>query len=110
MESSPGKDGEYENILRRDTLKSEYEPTANKAVISSMNDGNSEATRKPGGTLDREMVKIRGNNMLLLIVSSIIISFASAELMIFATPFLELVPPLQCLNGDSWEPCEKEQA
>ena len=74
MESSPGKDGEYENILRRDTLKSEYEPTANKAVISSMNDGNSEATRKPGGTLDREMVKIRGNNMLLLIVSLIIIS------------------------------------
>lgn len=37
-------------------------------------------------------------------------SFAFAELIVFATPFLELVPPLQCLSGDQWTSCTKEEA
>lgn len=101
---------ESENILADDTMKSDFNPSPNKIFTFNGKDGNSEAARRPGATLEREMTKIRGNNLFIIVVSSIMISFAFAELMVFASPFLELVPPIQCMGENKWEECEKEQA
>ena len=65
---------------------------------------------KYGVTLDEELIKIRGNNTFLLVVSSIMISFAFAEIIVFAVPFLELVPPLECLTNGKWASCTNEEA
>ncbi|CAI2365007.1 unnamed protein product [Moneuplotes crassus] len=101
---------ESENILGDDSMKSDFNPSPNRIFTFNGKDGNSEAARRPGATLEREMVKVRGNNLFIIVVSSIMISFSFAELMVFASPFLELIPPMQCLIENKWETCEKEQA
>jgi MFS family permease len=80
--------------------------------IAYYNTFNSEedTTELTGSTLDEELFKTRGNGSFMIVVSSIMISFAFAELMVFATPFLELIPPLQCNSGEDWFMCEQEQA
>lgn len=48
-----------------------------------------------GTTLDEELKKVKGNNLFYVVMSSLVIAFAWAEIMVFSIPFLELIPPLE---------------
>lgn len=49
-----------------------------------------------GFTLDKALVSIRGNYRFYIVISSVFVSFAFGEAVLFNLPFLQLVPPLEC--------------
>ena len=50
-----------------------------------------------GYTLDKALVEIRGNYRFYILIFTIFVSFAFGEAVLFNLPFLQLVPPLECL-------------
>ena len=61
-------------------------------------------------------MSIRGNYRFYIVISSVFVSFAFGEAVLFNLPFLQLVPPLECykeVNGTGaflWQDCEPEEA
>lgn len=108
------KSEEVDNILPRDSLKSDadngYKERSGPHVEEKRILEKTQKEEKLGTTLDEELVKIRGNSSYLIVISSLMVSFAFAELMVFAVPFLELIPPMECNINGEWLPCLKEQA
>ena len=109
---------EHSSFINRGSYKSGNE-IFHEISLGPKPDKNSQImpkTRKSaisaGTDLDSELVKVRGNNCFLTVVSSLVVSFAFAELIVFSVPFLELIPPLECQNidEDDWYDCDTEQA
>jgi hypothetical protein len=103
------KQEEVQNILPSGSGHSEYDGHGNNEKSGSKLSPK-EDDLIVGVTLDEELIKIRGNNSFILVVSSIMVSFAFAEMIVFGVPFLELIPPLECNIDGTWMPCIKEQA
>jgi len=89
---------EKSSFIGRDSIRSENTYIDVNLGPKSPNSGKLMMKRnqnKNGYTLDEELVKVRGNGLFAGVVSSVIISFAFAETIVFALPFLELIPPLE---------------
>lgn len=103
---------ETTGFLARESVRSDFDPNdrSNSGTKTDRILKTADHNVKIGSTLDEELIKVRGNNSFILVVSSIMVSFAFAEIIVFGVPFLELIPPLECNINGSWIPCLKEQA
>lgn len=105
---------ERSDMIPRDVIRSDYDGVTEHEFgpkcSSDTKINKKKAEIKYGVTLDEELVKVKGSNTFLIIMSSLMVSFATAELIIFALPFLELVPPLECFKDGKWISWTNEEA